>query len=145
MKLDPILNEVEASIQSQLRLADPAIVEAAALFLEAFRPAVRVGLAQAVEQAAAEITAQLCDQQVHIRLVDGEPDLVLTKVECGPTPTDDDLEARITLRLPGALKSLIEDAANTSGESINGWVVDALRNGARKQTTGRHVRESFQL
>jgi hypothetical protein len=145
LKLDPILNEVEAAIQSQLRLADPATVEAAALFLDAFRPAVRAGLTQAIEQAAAEMTAQMCDRQVDVRLVDGEPDLVLTNIDCGPLPADDDLEARITLRLPGSLKSLIEDAATTSGESINGWVVDALRNGARKQSTGRHVRESFQL
>ncbi len=145
MKLEPILHEIDAIIQSQLALADPATVEAATIFLEAFRPAVRVGLTTAIEQSAAEVTAQLGDRRVEVRLADGEPELLVTAAACEPASDDDEMEARITLRLPGSLKSIIEDAASTSGESINGWVVDALRSGARRQPSNRHVRENFVL
>jgi uncharacterized protein (DUF1778 family) len=146
MRLDPILAEVEAAIQAQLRLADPSVSEAATDFLEAFRPAMRTGLTRAAEYAAAEVGAQLGDRRVDVRLSDGEPELVVTAATSDlPPPNPEDSEARITLRLPGSLKTVIEDAASTSGESVNGWVVDALRSGARRSGRGTHVTESFEL
>ena len=147
MQLDPIMNEIEAAIEAQLQLADPAIAESAGVFLAAFTPAVRQGLLRAVEQAAAEVSAQLDDRRIDVRLVEGEPELGVTNLDHTPPVTDDDLEARLTLRLPTNLKQIIEDAASTSGDSINGWVVDALR--SRTQRVGhrstRHVRETFDL
>lgn len=145
MQLDPILTEIEATIEAQLQLADPEIAESAALFLTAFTPAVRQGLMRAVEQAAAEISAQLGDRRVDVRLVDGEPELGIANVDSTRPLTDDELEARLTLRLPSHLKQVIEDAAAGSGESINGWVVDALRSFTNRTGSTRHVRESFDL
>jgi len=146
MRLDPILTEIEATIQAQLRLAGPAVAETASDFLDAFRPAMRAGLLQAVEQSVAEINAQLGDRRVDIRLNEGEPDLDVQNSGGEMPPFEaDDVEARITLRLPGSLKTIIEDAASTSGESINGWVVDALRSGTRRSGKGTRVRETFEL
>lgn len=146
MQLTPILTEIEAAIEAQLQLADPAVAESAELFLTAFTPAVRQGLMRAVEQAAAEITAQLGDRRVDVRLVDGEPELGVANVEPSPIgPGDDELEARLTLRLPSNLKAIIEDAAAGSGESINAWVVDALRSRTKRAGNTRHVRETFDL
>jgi hypothetical protein len=144
MQLEPIMNEIEAAIEAQLQLADPAVADAATTFLAAFAPAMRQGLTRAVEHAATEISAQLGDRRVEVRLVDGQPELGLSAVEDTSSPTDQDFEARITLRLPNQLKSIIEDSAASSGESINGWVVDALRS-RTKRTPGRHVRETFDL
>lgn len=145
MRLQPILNEIEATLDAQLQLADPALAEAAPLFLQAFMPAVRQGLVRAAELAAAEISAQLGDRRVDVRLADGEPELVLATVDGDAAPpTDDDLEARLTLRLPTQLKAIIEDAAASSGESINGWVVDALRSRTRR-VPGRHVKDTLRL
>lgn len=145
MQLEPILTEIDATIQAQLQLADPAVAESAALFLNAFTPAVRQGLLRAVEQAATEIGAQLGDRRVDVRLVDGEPELGVTNVDAARTAADEDFEARLTLRLPANLKQVIEDAASTSGESINGWVVDALRSRTNRSGHTRHVRETFDL
>lgn len=145
MQLEPITNEIDATIQAQLQLADPAVAESAAIFLTAFAPAVRQGLLRAVEQAAAEISAQLGDRRADVRLVDGEPELSVSNLEPTPTAGDDELEARLTLRLPSNLKQVIEDAAAGSGESINGWVVDALRSRTKRGAATRHVRESFDL
>jgi len=145
MQIEPIMTEIECAIEAQLQLADPAVAESAAMFLAAFGPSMRHGLIRAVEQAAAEVSAQLGDRRVDVRLVDGAPELSVGNVDHSPTDRDEDLEARLTLRLPGNLKQIIEDAAAGSGESINGWVVDALRSRTKRASSGRHVRESFEL
>jgi hypothetical protein len=146
MRLDPILTQIDASIEAQLRLADPAVADAAAGFMDAFRPAVRSALLEVVQQAAAEVTAQLGDRQVDVRLSGGDPELVIAAATTSyERSIDDDLEARITLRLPGSLKGIIEDAASSSGDSINGWVIDALRSRAKRGTVGSRVEETFEL
>ncbi|HEX2154266.1 MAG TPA: hypothetical protein VHL52_09840 [Acidimicrobiia bacterium] len=146
MRLDPILTQVDTAVEAQLRLSDPSVAGAAAVFMEAFRPAVRAALLEVAQQVAAEVGAQLGDRTVEVRLVDGDPEMVVTASAEEPTRvTDEDLEARITLRLPGSLKGIIEDAASSSGDSINSWVVDALRSRARRGTPGSRVEETFEL
>lgn len=147
MRLDPIMTQVDASVEAQLRMADPALVEAARVFMEVFRPTVRTALLDVAQHAAAEVSAQLGDQRVTVRLSEGDPELVVERADTradGPD-TDDRMEARITLRLPEALKGIIEDAASSSGDSVNSWVVEALRSNARRRTTGARVDETFEL
>lgn len=145
MRLDPVLTQIETTIEAQLRLADPAAAEGAAGFLEAFWPAVRSALLEVAQQAAAEIDAQLGDRRVEVRLSGGDPEMVVTALTASENTVDEDLEARITLRLPGSLKGLIEDAASSTGDSINSWVVDALRSRARRSNVGSRVEETFEL
>lgn len=146
MKLDPVLTQLDAAIEAQLRMADSSVAEAAAGFLEAFRPSVRAAMLDVVQQVAAEISAQLAEHRVEVRLVDGDPELVVA-----PQPAtaeggeDEDFEARITLRLPASLKDLIEDQASSSGDSINRWVVETLRSRAGRRRTGSRVQETFEL
>ncbi|HEX7099406.1 MAG TPA: hypothetical protein VF377_09185 [Acidimicrobiia bacterium] len=146
MKLDPVLTQLDAAIEAQLRMADSSVAEAAAGFLEAFRPSVRAAMLDVVQQVAAEISAQLAEHRVEVRLVDGDPELVVA-----PQPVtaeggeDEDFEARITLRLPASLKDLIEDQASSSGDSINRWVVETLRSRAGRRRTGSRVQETFEL
>ena len=44
-----------------------------------------------------------------------------------PPAPDDDNQSRITLRLPESVKVRAEEAANAIGQSLNGWLVDAVR------------------
>ncbi len=146
MRLEPILTQVETTIDAQLRLADPGTASAAAGFMEAFRPAVRSALLDLAQQAALEVTAQLGDRRVDVQLTDGDPELVVTSQTSQQTErASDDLEARITLRLPGSLKGLVEDAASTTGDSVNSWVIDALKSRARRATPGSTIDETFEL
>src|SRR5690606_12994939 len=146
MKLDPVLTQLDASIEAHLRMADPAIAEAAAGFMEAFRPSVRAAMLEVAQQAAAEISAQLAEHRVDVRLVDGDPELVVTAQPVAADPDEDeDFEARITLRLPASLKDLIEDHASASGDSINRWVVETLRSRAGRSRSGSRVQETFEL
>lgn len=154
MRLEPILTQIDTSLEAQLRWADPAVTEMAAGIVDALRPAIRGAMLEVVQQAAAEIGAQLGDRQVEVRLVEGDPELVVSAAELPPLPPSppdapgapgDEMEARITLRLPSNLKGLIEEAASSSGDSINSWVVDALKSRTRRGSTGTRVEETFQL
>lgn len=145
MLIEPILHEVEAAIEAQLQLAGGEIAAAAPAFLAAFRPSMRQGLVTAVERAAAEVSAQLGDRDVTVGLVDGEPELSVSDPSRGRRHDDDDVEARLTLRLPKQLKDLVEDVTATSGESLNAWVVDAVRSQSARHRAGTRVTDTLDL
>jgi predicted HicB family RNase H-like nuclease len=113
--------------------------------MSALRPTFERAMLGVIQEAAAEISAQLVGQSVEVRLSEGEPSLVITEERKASTNDPDELEARVTLRLPSSLKSLIEESASSTGDSINGWVVDALRTRAGRRTSGTHVEETFEL
>lgn len=135
------LTRLEAALTSQLALAgaDRAVESAAQSLLVALAPAVRQLATDLAEQAAVELGAQLPEYQVDVVLREGEPALAVHP-RAGSGMVGDDYEARITLRLPSALKSLVEEAAGGSGESINSWVVRALSGVAQRGARpGRRV------
>jgi hypothetical protein len=128
MDATTIMAQLEAAVANQVALAgaDPLVESAAASIVAALAPALRHSVIDLAEQAAAEVRAQVVGHQVDVVLVDGEPTLrVSADAEDADIP-DDDYEARITLRLPEALKSLIEDSANAAGDSVNSWMVKTV-------------------
>lgn len=148
MQLSHAISGLENAVEAQLRVAGPETAEIGAQLLNALRPAIRQTLMDVVTMAATEVSSQLPAQRVEIRLVEGEPELVVaedapTVPPPPPSPGTDDDEARITLRLPGYLKDLIAEAASVSGDSVNAFVVDALR--SRAQTAGRASRHQTTL
>jgi hypothetical protein len=138
------LSRFEAALADQLGLTDDPAVEAAGRSLvAALRPAGRELAFDLAGQAAVEVGAQLPDRDVDVVLADGEPTLTVRERadSAGPSaPTDEDYEARLTLRLPPSVKERIEEAADRTGDSINRWVVDALSGAARPTAKpGRRV------
>ena len=116
--------------------------------LDALGPALRVAAIELAEQAAGEVRAQLPEHMVDVVLADGDPTLRISEGATTPAekPPLEDLDARITLRLPPSLKELIERAADSTGESINAWVVEALGKRARtSRKPGQHYSQSFDL
>ena len=114
----------------------------------ALAPAIRQAAMDLAEQAAVEVRAQLPDRTVDLVLSDGDPSLRIADAAVATEPTStEELDARITLRVPPSLKTLIEDAAETAGASVNSWVLDALSRRARKPAQGHGFRmtHSFDL
>jgi len=151
MQVQPIVNAVQAALVGQGSLAggDVAVEEAIDHLVTALVPALRQAAMDLADQAATEVRAQLPDRTVDLVLVDGDPSLRIAEAaapvaDSGPA---EDLDARITLRVPPSLKSLIEDAAETAGASVNSWVLDALSRRARKPQHGQGFRmtHSFDL
>lgn len=137
MYLEGLIEEIEGSVRSQVALAgsDPAVESAANIVMMAMRPALRQAAFAMAEQAALEVAAQLPGHDVTVVIAEGEPTMRVSESSTSEASLgeDEDLSARITLRLPPSVKSLVEEAAVGTGASVNQWVVDALSKGARSR------------
>lgn len=149
MQIEPLMTKIEAAVSTQLAVAgaDPAMEAAAAHLVSALRPALGQAALELAEQAAAEVSGQLPDRTVEVILSDGEPTLRVVESGAGEDPgPDEEFDARITLRLPPSLKGLVEEAAGSSGDSVNQWVVRALASKAgRTRRSGRRVTGRYEL
>lgn len=149
MHVQPIINGLQSALLNQAALAggDPAVEAAVASLVEALGPALHMAAMELSQQAAAEIGAQLPDRSVEVVVTEGDPTLrVSDAASPAPESIGEDFDARITLRLPPSLKTLIEDSASVDGGSVNAWVVDALSKRAKRPSgRGRHVTTSFDL
>jgi hypothetical protein len=137
---------LEEALADQVGLAsgDPSVALGAEAVLTALGPALTQAGLRLAEQAAVEVGAQLPDHEVDVVVRDGEPALVVRSAEHEVAYAADDLEARLTLRLPTVLKAELEEAAGSAGDSINAYVVKALS--ARKRAisrTGRRITGTF--
>ena len=100
----------------------------------------RLALMEAISQAAAEISTELPQGGVDVRLNGRELDFVVemahtTAVPAPPAPPvaprpeeveEGDL-ARITLRIPESIKARAEEKAAAGGQSLNTWLVSIIR------------------
>jgi len=148
MEITNTLAQFEAALAQQMALAggDPSVEAAAEALLAAAQPAVRQMALDLAQQAAAEADAQLPEYRVEVVLEDGEPSLAVRREESEVPFVSDDLAARITLRLPEALKEALETAARTDGESVNSYVVEALSKNTKRRSTsvGRRIQGTVQ-
>lgn len=140
MELSHAIAGLEASVENQLRVAGPEAAEVGAQFMAALQPAIKQTLMEVVSMAATEVSSQLPTHKVEVRIVDGDPELAVTSETSPPPPPPppgvEVDEARITVRLPGYLKDIIAEAASTSGDSVNTFVVDTLKTQAQTKKSG---------
>lgn len=149
VQLEHAVLGLEAAVENQLRVAGPDAAEIGSQLMAALKPAIHQALMDVVNMAATEVSSQLSGRRVEIRLVDGDPELtVVDDLASSPPPPPphgdtEEEEARITLRLPGYLKELIAAAASDAGDSVNSFVVDALKGQAQPRKGGmtRHRME----
>jgi predicted HicB family RNase H-like nuclease len=55
----------------------------------------------------------------------------------GEQPEAGESESRITLRIPDALKSRIEEMASANNQSLNAWIMRCLESCAKRQAGGK--------
>jgi hypothetical protein len=80
-----------------------------------------------VTEVANELTSQLPNGHVEVRLQDGDPALVFVEETAAVAPAPEDaLSARVTLRLPETLKASVEAAAAREGVSVNWWLIHPI-------------------
>ena len=128
MELARYLEALEADLDAIAAVGDEASVTAARRISQAIRSSAGLRLLEVLGEVAVELSAQLPSGHVEVRLSGQDPNLVYVEEEQPPTapPPADDAGARITLRLPEALKASIEAAAAREGISVNAWIVRAL-------------------
>ena len=140
MELTPFVERLRRDLSDAAAAGGPEAQAAAERVALALDPATRMMLLEALSQAADEITGELDSDAVDVRMSGREPHFVITHVEPAgppappappepPTPPEpeDDSQSRITLRLPESVKVRAEEAANGIGQSLNAWLVDAVR------------------
>jgi len=147
MDTTPYVDSLRRDLAAAAQSGGPEVADAAERLALALDPAMRIVLLEALSHASAEITASLEGGAVEVRLKGREPQFVVTPppAATGPTPTDaaaggeeaadeepDGPAARITLRLPESLKQRAEEAAGKRGQSLNTWLVNAVRAAARE-------------
>ena len=133
MDMHPYVAQVRTQLEAAAALGDDRAREIASALSAAVEPAVQLALVAALSGAADEITAALLDAPgapaVTVRFGDDRAQFEVRQYEEGessPPPVDDaDASARISLRLPEALKTDIEAAARGDSVSVNTWLVRA--------------------
>ena len=136
----PHITAIQSDLAAAAALADEATAEAARRVSEALGTSLHLRLLDLLGEAALDVNAQLPSGHVEVRLVGREPELVFVAepddaVE--PAATGDDQSARITLRLPEALKAAVEAAADREGLSTNTWIVRALSRALEPRAAAR--------
>ena len=129
MQLSNHIEALLADLQAAGSLGDEAVAQAAQRLSEALQSSARLRLLDLLSEATLEISDQLPSGHVEIRLAGQEPSLVYVeeRESTEPAPPDDGMTARITLRLPDALKIAVDAAAAREGLSANTWLVRELK------------------
>lgn len=164
MDITPYVDHLRRDLVAAAEGAGDELRQAAERLGFALDPAARLALMEAISQACAEITAAMPAGGVDVRL-DGR-DLAFV-VDAAPTPApqpapppdpadDDDADgamtARVTLRLPESVKARAEEAAADAGQSLNTWLVGAVRAATRTgainvdldlSSLSRHLGDAF--
>ncbi len=115
MQIDGYVQALREDLVRVAALGDETTARAAELLAVALESSVARRLQEVLGEAALEVSSQLDSGRVEVRIAGGDPELVVVRdQEAEPAAAGDDiLDARITLRLPDALKRRVEDAATT--------------------------------
>jgi len=143
MDLTPYIDNLRRDLMAAADAAGPETRAAAERLAFALDPSARLALMEALSQAAAEITTELPAGSVEVRLDGRDLDFVVQApvpaapsgpADTEPVPEEDEeggSVVRITLRLPEAVKTRAEELAAKGGQSLNTWLVNAIRRATR--------------
>ena len=142
MDITPYVDHLRADLVAAAEAGGDDARQVAERLALALAPAARLAIMEAISQAAAEITAELPDGGVDVRLDGRELDFVVHGSTPGPPappappaaptpPAPEESEegglARITLRIPESVKARAEERAARAGDSLNTWLVKVVR------------------
>ena len=135
MELSPYIKDLQDALATVAAPGGKDVATAAALLTDALESSARLSLIGAMTDAADEITSNLDDLTVEVRLRGREVEFVVSEPSHPPEapvppghaqPDSSDDVARIPLRLPESLKDSVEHAAYAENISVNAWLVRAI-------------------
>jgi hypothetical protein len=110
-------------------LGDEAVAEAAERIGAVISRSAASRVLDLLGEVAADVSAVLPEGRIELRLVGDEAAFSYVADPPPPPEADAELTARITLRLPEALKRKVEASATSAGISVNGWILRLLERG----------------
>jgi hypothetical protein len=140
MQVQRFVEALKADLAAVAQLGDPQTAEAAQRIAVSIQGSLGLRLLDALGEAVLELNAQLPGGHVEVRLVGQNPEFVYVREEEEEPPSggDEAHTARITLRLPDALKRSVEEAAEREKVSVNTWLVRALARAVHGGGGGGH-------
>jgi hypothetical protein len=138
MQMSMTVDAIRADLTAVGELGDETVAEVAERIGAVLARSLPSRLLGLVSEVAADVTAELPEGRLEVRVSGDEVDLVYVSDEHGgPTEAEsDDLSARITLRLGEGLKSRVEDGASRQGLSVNAYIVRALERSTSQRPRG---------
>jgi hypothetical protein len=130
MQMAQFVEALQNDLRELAALGDEQVAQAVDRLATAMGRSAGLRLLDALTQAALELSEQLPNGSVDVRVAGQDPQFVFVPGEpaeafSAPLVSEDEL-TRITLRLPESLKASIESAAAAEGVSVNNWLVRAL-------------------
>jgi len=147
MQTAQFIEALQADLRELAQLGGDELVQAAHRLEGAVKQSATLRLIDALTQVALEVSSQLPNGHLDVRLAGQDPELVYVEEE-GEEPqaqaAEDGLAARVTLRLPDSLKVALEKAAEAEGVSLNTWLVRVLQRslssgGGRAIRSGKRI------
>ena len=143
MQLTPYLEAVARDLESATALADESTRELTHRVVSVLEPGLRLAMVQLLSDVAAQLTAELDGPVITIRMEGRDPSWNIVRDDSSSTPRDaepddDESTARVTVRLPEAVKKRAEAAAQIAGQSLNTWIVQALRRATTNDKPTHH-------
>jgi hypothetical protein len=128
MQLQRFVDALKADLTAVAELGDETTADAAGRLVVTLQASIGLRLLDALSEAVLELNEKLPSGHVELRLAGPDPELVYVsdELEAPVGAADEAYTARITLRLPEALKASVEVAASREGVSVNTWIVRAL-------------------
>jgi hypothetical protein len=134
MQLQRFIDALKADLSAVAELGDENTANAAGQLVITLQGSLGLRLLDALSEAALELNEKLPFGHVEVRLTGQDPEFVFVGEEAETAApvaaTEEGQTARISLRLPDALKTSIEEAAAGEGISVNTWIVRALSRSA---------------
>ena len=152
MKMSLVVDGLRSDVISVGELGDDAVAVVAYRIADVLGRSIPSRVLDLLSEVAAEVSAELPDGRVEIRVAGDDVDLAYVEDAAGRAAGDDgagggeqgrdrdrDLSARITLRLSESLKTRVEEGAARQGISVNAFIVRTLEHGA----SGEHKRKTY--
>jgi hypothetical protein len=134
MKMSLVVDGLRADVAAVGELGDDIVAEVAERIAGVLTRSVPGWVLDLLSEAAAELSSELPEGRVEIRVTGDDVDLAYVADEPAPAGEDDgELSARITLRLTEGLKARIEKGAGEEGVSVNTFIVRTLERGTAQR------------
>ena len=136
MQLDGYVQALREDLARVAAVGDETTARTAEALSIALESSFGRRLQEALAEGALELSSQLKEGRIEVRMAGRDPELVYIDDEpTAPETVEQALSARITLRLPERLKARVEAAAATQGASVNTWLVQTLSRAVESRST----------
>jgi predicted HicB family RNase H-like nuclease len=127
MQLSGYVQAIDEDLARVAAIGDEQTGRAAELLAGVLESSISRHMQEALAEAALEVSTQLDDGRVEVRVAGSDLELVYV-ADAAPSAEapDEAFAARLTLRLPQSLKSRLEAAAAGAGVSVNTWLVQTI-------------------